>query len=71
MNREIYNLKWNAKQRWYWIRDQTPDEVTLFVNWDSAPIDGGAECESFAAAKATTLSQYLNSFASLCSCCIP
>jgi len=41
--REIYNIKWNSSQRWYWIRDQTPDEVTLFLNWDSSPIDGGPE----------------------------
>lgn len=41
--REIYNLKYNPKQRWYWIRDQVSDEATLFVNWDSNPVQGGAE----------------------------
>ncbi|PVH87327.1 hypothetical protein DL98DRAFT_526039 [Cadophora sp. DSE1049] len=43
LNREIYNIRWNPKQRWYWIRDQTPEEATLFVNWDSPPMPGGAE----------------------------
>jgi hypothetical protein len=43
--REIYNLRYNPKQKWYWNRDQVPDEATLFVNWDSNPVEGGAECK--------------------------
>lgn len=43
--REIYNLKYSPKQKWYWVRDQVPDEATLFVNWDSNPGEGSAECK--------------------------
>ncbi|KAI9700144.1 MAG: hypothetical protein M1820_006926 [Bogoriella megaspora] len=32
---EVYNLKFNANQRWYWIRDMTEDEAALFISWDS------------------------------------
>lgn len=44
--REIYNLRYNPKQKWYWVRDQVPDEASLFVSWDSHPVEGGAECKS-------------------------
>jgi len=32
---EVYNVKYNPNQRWYWIGDQTEDEVSVFVSWDS------------------------------------
>ena len=32
---EVYNLKYNAGQRWYWVRDMAEDEALVFVSWDS------------------------------------
>ncbi|RWA10866.1 hypothetical protein EKO27_g4236 [Xylaria grammica] len=32
---ELYYLKYNANQRWYWLRHQSPDELMVFVNYDS------------------------------------
>ncbi|KAF5236254.1 hypothetical protein FAUST_6602 [Fusarium austroamericanum] len=32
---ELYYLKHNANQKWYWLSNQTLDEITLFVNYDS------------------------------------
>ncbi|KAL8902974.1 MAG: hypothetical protein Q9207_004247 [Kuettlingeria erythrocarpa] len=38
---EIYYLRHNENQQWYWISNQTPEEMLLFVNYDSDP-QGGA-----------------------------
>jgi hypothetical protein len=32
---ELYYLKHNKNQRWYWISEQMPNELTVFVNYDS------------------------------------
>jgi len=34
---EIYYVHHNPDQRWYWISGQMPDEMLLFVNFDSSP----------------------------------
>ena len=33
---EVYYLKHNPAQEWYWLRQQTPGELMVFVNYDSA-----------------------------------
>jgi len=40
---EIYYMQYNENQKWYWISRQTPDEILLFVNYDSDPKDGGPD----------------------------
>lgn len=37
---EIYYVHHNPKQSWYWISGQTPEEVLLFVNFDTKPGSG-------------------------------
>ncbi len=32
---ELYYLKHNPNQKWYWLANQAPDELTVFVNYDS------------------------------------
>lgn len=32
---EIYYLKYNASQRFYWMSNQAPDQLTIFMTWDS------------------------------------
>ncbi|KAK3358834.1 hypothetical protein B0T25DRAFT_77298 [Lasiosphaeria hispida] len=32
---EIYYLKYNPKQEWYWLREQRPEEAVLFISFDS------------------------------------
>ncbi|THV52152.1 hypothetical protein BGAL_0087g00120 [Botrytis galanthina] len=39
---EIYYMQYNESQKWYWISHQSPDELLLFVNYDSDPADGPA-----------------------------
>ncbi|KAK1999208.1 hypothetical protein LX36DRAFT_490465 [Colletotrichum falcatum] len=34
-NQEIYHLKYNARQRWYWLPKQRRDEPLLFLTYDS------------------------------------
>jgi len=34
-------LKYSSSQKWYWLSQQSRDEVTIFVTWDS---DEGDEC---------------------------
>ncbi|OBS19721.1 hypothetical protein FPOA_11445 [Fusarium poae] len=34
---EIYYAHYNPMQKWYWISDQSPEEVLLFKNFDSKP----------------------------------
>lgn len=33
---EVYYLRHNDAQRWYWISDQTPEELILTIMYDSA-----------------------------------
>ena len=40
---EIFYLQYNRAQQWYWISGQTPEELLLFVNYDSHP-QGGPPC---------------------------
>ncbi|KUJ17164.1 uncharacterized protein LY89DRAFT_584985, partial [Mollisia scopiformis] len=42
---EIYYMQYSENQKWYWISRQTPDEILLFVNYDSDPKDGGPNGE--------------------------
>ncbi|KXS93457.1 hypothetical protein AC579_3494 [Pseudocercospora musae] len=32
---EIYHLRYNPKQRWYWLPDQRADEPLVFISYDS------------------------------------
>lgn len=32
---KLYYLKYNVAQKWYWLRHHTPDELLVFVNFDS------------------------------------
>lgn len=32
---EIFELKYNSTQKWYWLRDQGPEELVVFVQFDS------------------------------------
>ncbi|KAK3647982.1 hypothetical protein LTR56_007682 [Elasticomyces elasticus] len=36
---ELYYLKYAATQEWYWIKDQRPEEIALFCQFDSEGID--------------------------------
>ena len=42
---EIYYVKSNANHEWYWLSRQSPDEITIFVSFDSEP-KGTVNCES-------------------------
>lgn len=45
---EVYYIAHNARQRWFWLSDQTTDEVILFNSYDSARGIGPAcECTSY------------------------
>ncbi|KAJ4416871.1 hypothetical protein N0V82_006510 [Gnomoniopsis sp. IMI 355080] len=33
-------IHYNPETRWYWMSNQTPDEVILFTQWDSHPPEG-------------------------------
>ncbi|KAI0192131.1 hypothetical protein F4808DRAFT_443267 [Astrocystis sublimbata] len=39
---EIYYMKYNREQQWYWLREQTPDEVLMFITFDS---DSGSDAK--------------------------
>ena len=32
---ESFYLKYNPAHKWYWLSQQTRDEITVFVVWDS------------------------------------
>ncbi|KAL6837240.1 hypothetical protein V8C40DRAFT_260264 [Trichoderma camerunense] len=36
---EIYYVRPSTKQRWYWLSEMTPDEIAVFVSFDSAHAD--------------------------------
>ncbi|OTA54150.1 hypothetical protein K449DRAFT_401204 [Hypoxylon sp. EC38] len=37
---EIFHVKYNPTQEWFWLSNQHPDEVTVFIQYDSHPPDG-------------------------------
>jgi hypothetical protein len=41
---EIYYLRPNQEQRWYWLPRQTDQELLIFLNWDSHPPGGKLNC---------------------------
>ena len=43
---EVYYMKYNCDQKWYWLSQQTPDELSLFMSYDSDPGEGGAACKT-------------------------
>ena len=43
---EVYYVKYNAQQKWYYLHNQTPDEVTFFVSFDSG-VGNEARCEFY------------------------
>jgi hypothetical protein len=46
---EIYLLRYNDQQSWYWVEHQKQDEVLVFVTWTSEA-DGRARSELFSSA---------------------
>ncbi|KAK3674099.1 hypothetical protein LTR78_005946 [Recurvomyces mirabilis] len=36
---ELYYLKYSPQQEWYWIKDQKPEEVAIFCQFDSTGVD--------------------------------
>lgn len=32
---EESHLKFNSTQRWYWLSNQSPDEIAVFIQFDS------------------------------------
>ncbi|KAJ5725135.1 uncharacterized protein N7483_006492 [Penicillium malachiteum] len=36
----MYNIKFNPAQKWYWINNQSSEEIAVFVCFDSHPPDG-------------------------------
>lgn len=39
-----YFVKYDADQKWYWLSNQRPDEVTIFKSWDSCNEASTAGC---------------------------
>lgn len=35
-----YMVRYDPSHRWYWLGNQTPDEVIVFSMWDTHPPDG-------------------------------
>lgn len=46
---EVAYLRWNAAHRWYWMSNQTPDEVIMMTQYDTHPPGGrfNSECSLF------------------------
>ncbi|OCL09233.1 hypothetical protein AOQ84DRAFT_404936 [Glonium stellatum] len=44
-------LKYDTNQKWYWLSNQQPDEVTLFKSWDSCNDENIADCAPHGSAK--------------------
>ena len=32
---EFFHVQYHPEQRWFWLSEQTPDEMTLFLSYDS------------------------------------
>ena len=43
---EVYYVKHNPNQRWYWLRHMKADEVCIFTSFDSHPSPAAMNCES-------------------------
>lgn len=43
---ETYSLKYNPKHRFFWLKDQQPDELCVFVTFDSLNSRPGARITS-------------------------
>ncbi|CZT07624.1 uncharacterized protein RAG0_13014 [Rhynchosporium agropyri] len=41
---EYYSLRYNEAQRWYWLSNQTAEELLLFLSYDSHPTQGVKYC---------------------------
>lgn len=41
---EMCYLRYNEEQRWYWLSNQTSDEVSLFVCYDTHPPSDVLNC---------------------------
>ncbi|KAJ8132508.1 hypothetical protein O1611_g1114 [Lasiodiplodia mahajangana] len=41
---EIYYVRHNPRHQWYWLRDQSPKEFSLFVSYDSDSTGDAAYC---------------------------
>lgn len=41
---EVFQLKYNPQHRWYYLSNQMPDEICLFVAFDSHPPNGVINC---------------------------
>jgi hypothetical protein len=42
---EVYFVKHNVNQRWYWLKHMRADEVCIFTSFDSHPSPGAMKCE--------------------------
>jgi hypothetical protein len=42
---QVYYLKHDPKQKWYWISNQRPNEISMFTSFDSHP-QGAASCKT-------------------------
>lgn len=40
----MYGVKYDDKQRWFYLRHQTPEEIVLFKCYDSREEEGVARC---------------------------
>lgn len=43
---QLYYLKFNPNQRWYWYSHQTPKETLMMLMYDTKPRRGHANCET-------------------------
>jgi len=41
---EIYYLRFNPNHKWYWLEEQTPDDVVLMTMYDTKPGDHARYC---------------------------
>lgn len=56
---EVYHVKFNENQRWYWLSDQKPDEVSIFTSWDSDAGTAPACMYEFYEAKKSLLTGFI------------
>jgi hypothetical protein len=43
---DLYYLKHNKRQEWYWLSHQTPEEVVVMLMYDTRAKPDEAKCES-------------------------
>lgn len=68
---EVYYMKYNSAQRWYWLSQQTPDELSLFMSYDSDPGEGEATCKAPEMHSRWNLTDRCNHLSSMPTFCIP